>query len=69
MGRTTRFDDDDSFRQNKSPKHARNQRGQGMRIINRWSEEDVYSDDNIDNDDQYYANTSQYNAKENTNGY
>lgn len=63
MGRTTRFDDDEK-RNNKQPKHAKNQRGYGMRVINRWSEEDIETsyDDNLDNE-QYHANTSQYIAK------
>ena len=63
MARTTRFDDDEK-RNNKSPKHAKNHRGQGMRIINKWSEEEVetsYKDD-LD-DEQYHVNTTQYIAK------
>jgi hypothetical protein len=63
MGKTTRFDDDEK-RNNKSVKHAKNQRGYGMRVINRWSEEEVDTsyDDNLDNE-QYPVNTSQYIAK------
>lgn len=63
MARTTRFDDDEK-RNNKSPKHAKNHRGQGMRIINKWSEEEVetsYKDD-LD-DEQYHVNTTQYIVK------
>ncbi len=63
MGRTTRFDDDEK-RHNKSPKHAKNRRGQGMRIINKWSDEEVRTPykDNLD-DEQYHVNTTQYIAK------
>lgn len=63
MGRTTRFEDDEK-RHNKSPKHAKNHRGQGMRIINKWSDEEVRTPykDNLD-DEQYHVNTTQYIAK------
>ena len=63
MGRTTRFEDEEKPR-SKTPKHAKNHRGQGMRIINKWSEEEVETsyDDDLDNE-QYHVNTTQYTVK------
>lgn len=67
MGRTLHKmrDDEDDRRKNKSAKHSKNIPGQGMRVINTWSEEDdVYDFDenyevNIDDEsDEYYENTS-----------
>lgn len=62
MGRTNhkhRDDDDENRRKNKSAKHSRNIPGQGMRVINSWSEE--YDDDDWSEEydsDEYYDNTS-----------
>lgn len=69
MGRTTKFDEDEN-RRNKQPKHAKNSRGQGMRIINRWSEETVFDNVYDDLEDSYDANTT-FNTtqKGNKNGY
>lgn len=66
MGRTItkyRDDDDDNRRKksSKSAKHSRNVPGQGMRVINSWSEEDY--DDSYDDDDEYYENTTQTQRK------
>ena len=66
MGRTLhKREDDDDRRKNKSAKHSKNIPGQGMRVINTWSEEDeVYDfDENYeeftnDESDEYYENTS-----------
>ncbi len=70
MGKTAhRYrDDDDDRRQKhtKSAKHSRNVPGQGMRVINSWSEED-YDDDLYDDSDYdsdvHYANTTQTQRK------
>jgi hypothetical protein len=74
MGRTINKyrDDDDEYsrrKSSKSVKHSRNVPGQGMRVINSWSEEE-YDDSYYDND-KYYDNTSQTQRKYkgNTNGY
>jgi hypothetical protein len=67
MGRTTKFDDDTEYKL-KKPKHAKNHRGSGMRIINKWSEEtsdDLYYDNDSHNVDTTF-NTTQ---KGNKNGY
>lgn len=41
MGRSNKFDDDDGHRKNsRGPKHSRNTRGVGMRVINSWYDED-----------------------------
>lgn len=41
MGRSNKFDDDDSHKKNsRGPKHSRNTRGVGMRVINSWYDED-----------------------------
>lgn len=49
MGKSNKFDDDDSHRKNsRGPKHSRNTRGVGMRVINSWYDED---DDDIFEDD------------------
>lgn len=63
MGRTNhkyRDDEDDYGRKksSKGAKHSRNVPGQGMRVINNWSEEE-YEDDSYDFEDEYYDNTSQ----------
>lgn len=67
MGRTLhKFrEDDDDRRKNKSAKHSKNIPGQGMRVINSWSEEedDYDFDENYeglsyDESDEYYENTS-----------
>lgn len=74
MGKTAhRYrDDDDDRRQKhtKSAKHSRNVPGQGMRVINSWSEEDYdddfdenYEDFKYDESDEYYANTTQTQRK------
>lgn len=70
MGRTiNKFRDDEDDRRIKSSKgakHSRNIPGQGMRVINSWSEEE-YDDSYLD-DDEYYDNTSQtqrYKGKQN----
>jgi hypothetical protein len=59
MGHTNKFDEDVGYK-SKSAKHAPNKRGKGMRIINRWSEEEVHtSTEESFDDEQHYANTSQ----------
>lgn len=68
MGRTiTKFRDDDDDRRKKSSKgakHSRNIPGEGMRVINSWSEEDYDDyDDSYEFDDEYYDNTSQTQRK------
>lgn len=73
MGRTIiKYRDDDDDRRKKSSKgakHSRNTPGQGMRVINSWSEED-YDDESYDDDDEYYENTTQHNVnKGKQNGY
>jgi hypothetical protein len=67
MGRTINFDEN-TERKRKKPKHAKNHRGSGMRIINKWSEES--SDDHYNEYDSYNANTT-FNTtqKEKPNGY
>lgn len=75
MGRTNiKFRDDEDDRRNKSSKgakHSRNIPGQGMRVINNWSEEDYdddeWSDDydefSYDESDEYNVNTTQTQRK------
>ena len=60
MGRTIHKyrDDEDDRRKNKSAKHSKNIPGEGMRVINNWSEEE-YDDESYDDFDEYYDNTSQ----------
>lgn len=44
--------DDENFKANKNPRHAPNQKGRGMRVINRFVEEDFEdSDDYIDDEE------------------
>ena len=66
MGRTnSKFRDDEDDRRNKSSKgakHSRNIPGQGMRVINNWSEEEEYDEYN-DSDDEYDAYISQTQRK------
>ena len=66
MGRTiSKFRDDDDDRRNKSSKgakHSRNVPGQGMRVINNWSDDD-YDDESYEFEDEYYDNTSQTQRK------
>lgn len=67
MGRTVnkfRDDDDDYGRKksSKSAKHSRNVPGQGMRVINNWSDDD-YDDESYEFEDEYYDNTSQTQRK------
>lgn len=78
MGRTNYkySEDDDRPRKNKSAKHSKNIPGKGMRVINNWSEEidddDLHEDEEYlpeYDDDEYYVNTTQYNAKGKQNGY
>jgi hypothetical protein len=59
MGRTIHKyrEDDDSRRKNKSAKHSKNIPGQGMRVINNWSEED-YDEESYEDEDEYYDNTT-----------
>lgn len=60
--------DDSEDRRKKTPRHAKNFRGEGMRIINKWSEESFDSDDDF----EYNANTTQTHRtydKETNNGY
>lgn len=68
MGRTIHKyrEDDDNRRKNKSAKHSKNIPGQGMRVINNWSEED-YDDESYDDEDEYYDNTTF--TQGNKNGY
>jgi hypothetical protein len=63
MGQTTQFEDDEKPRL-KTPKHAKNHRGYGMRVINKWSEEEAETsfNDTLD-DEQYHVNTTQYTVK------
>ena len=51
MGRKNNFDDEDERKPHRKgkPKHSRNMPGQGMRVINRYVEEDDY-DDPFDDD-------------------
>jgi hypothetical protein len=65
MGRTiSKFHDDDDRKKKstKPAKHSKNIPGQGMRVINNWSEEEDY-DEYEDSDDEYYENTSQTQRK------
>ena len=66
MGRTiSKFRDDEDDRRRKSSKgakHSKNIPGQGMRVINNWSEED-YDDESYDDFDEYYDNISQTQRK------
>lgn len=63
MGRTTRFKEEEKPNL-KLPKHAKNHRGYGMRVINKWSEEEVeISSNDILDDEQYHVNTTQYTVK------
>ena len=51
-------DDDRKFSRKKQPKHSRNVRGEGMKVINSYvEEEDIYEDE----DDQDY--TSNFHIK------
>lgn len=75
MGRTnSKFRDDEDDRRIKSSKgakHSRNIPGQGMRVINNWSDEDYdddeWSDDydefTYDESDEYNVNTTQTQRK------
>ena len=50
MGRNT-FDDEDRNLKKHKPKHSRNVRGQGMRVINSYDEDyDYYEDDPFDDE-------------------
>jgi hypothetical protein len=75
MGRTiSKFGDDEDDRRKKSTKslkHSKNIPGQGMRVINNWSEEDYDTYDNSDLDYEYndYTSQTQRKHKGNTNGY
>jgi hypothetical protein len=75
MGRTiSKFGDDEDDRRKKSTKslkHSKNIPGQGMRVINNWSEEDYNTYDNSDLDYEYnkYTSQTQRKHKGNTNGY
>lgn len=44
-----RYDDEDDFRSNKRPKHSRNIKGQGMRELNTY-DEDEWDDDPWNNE-------------------
>lgn len=73
MGRTNqkyREDEDEYSRKksSKTAKHSRNVPGQGMRVINSWSEEE-YDDESYDFEDEYYDNTTLTHRKGNKNGY
>ena len=69
MGRTiSKFrDDDDNRKSSKSAKHSKNIPGEGMRVINNWSEDnfdeddwsevDEYSDDLYDEYNDYISQT------------
>ena len=74
MGRTiSKFRDDDDDRRrksSKSAKHSKNIPGQGMRVINNWSEEEDdydfdenYEDFVYDESDEYDDNISQTQRK------
>ena len=59
MGRTISkgYDDEDGRRKKLSKaKHSRNIPGEGMRVINNWSEEEEYD---TTFDDEYDVNTTQ----------
>ncbi len=66
MGRTiSKFRDDDDDRRKKSSKaakHSRNVPGQGMRVINNWSEEDYDVDEFDEYDDFIYDESDEYNV-------
>lgn len=66
MGRTiSKFRDDDDDRRKKSSKaakHSRNVPGQGMRVINNWSEEDYDVDEFDEYDDFVYDESDEYNV-------
>jgi hypothetical protein len=71
MGRTIyKFhkDDEERGRKGQKSKHTTNPKGFGMRVINKWSEEEEY-DKYDDFNDEYNANISQIQRKGNTNGY
>jgi hypothetical protein len=63
MGRTLNKyrDDEEDYRKNKSVKHSKNIPGKGMRVINKWSEEEY--DEYDDFDYEYNDNTSQIQRK------
>ena len=67
MGRTIykhREDDEERSRRGHKSKHSKNLSGEGMRVINKWSEEDYYKyDDSDDLDYEYNANTMQIQRK------
>jgi len=66
MGRTIYKHRDDEERSRKSykSKHSKNLSDEGMRVINKWSEEDYYKyDDSDDLDYEYNANTTQIQRK------
>lgn len=67
MGRTiSKFGDDEDDRRKKSTKslkHSKNIPGQGMRVINNWSEEDYNTYDKSDLDYEYNDYTSQIQRK------
>lgn len=74
MGRTiNKYDDENDRRRAKPAKHSRNVPGEGMRVINSWSEEEYYDeyDDSDDLDYEYNDNISQTQRsyKGNKNGY
>ena len=58
MGRTiNKYDDENDRRRAKPAKHSRNVPGEGMRVINSWSEEEEA--DSNDLDYEHDANTTQ----------
>lgn len=67
MGRTiSKFRDDDDRKSSKGAKHSKNIPGQGMRVINNWSEEnndedifevDEYEDELYDEYNEYISQT------------
>jgi len=67
MGRTnSKFLDDEDDRRKKSTKslkHSKNIPGQGMRVINNWSEEEYNTYNNSDLDYEYNDYTSQTQRK------
>jgi hypothetical protein len=51
--RIRRFEDEEEVRSSKRVKHARNQKGKGMRILNRYDEND-YDEEELDHEIESY---------------
>jgi hypothetical protein len=47
------YDDEEQSTKRKHTRHASNRKGEGMRVINSWVEEDIdFNDDYIDDEDE-----------------